>query len=83
SPRVPHGGGEGVSSQRRRVDLSCTCPLSSAAKAGNRKLETVTRLHNEAWSAGAAAPSSVLAARYTRISPRIWRAGERLFQALV
>ncbi|CAI9592829.1 unnamed protein product, partial [Staurois parvus] len=59
SPRVPRGGREGVSSQRRRADLSCTCPLSGAAKARNRKLETGTRLHNEAWSAGAAAPSII------------------------
>ncbi|CAI9557654.1 unnamed protein product, partial [Staurois parvus] len=72
--RVPRSSGEGVSSQRRRADLSCTCPLSGTSKAGNQKLETGTRLHNEAWSAGAAAPSSVLAARHTRISPRIWRA---------
>ncbi|CAI9583551.1 unnamed protein product, partial [Staurois parvus] len=28
-------------------------------------------------------PSSVLAARHTRISPRIWRAGGQLFLALV
>ncbi|CAI9587307.1 unnamed protein product [Staurois parvus] len=36
----PLGGEEGVSSQRRRADLSCTCPLSGwgAAEAGNRKL---------------------------------------------
>ncbi|CAI9604397.1 unnamed protein product, partial [Staurois parvus] len=61
SPRVPRCGGEGVSSQQRRADLSCTCPLSGAAKAGNRKLETRTRLHNEAWSAGAAAPSIICA----------------------
>ncbi|CAI9539502.1 unnamed protein product [Staurois parvus] len=32
----PRGGGEGVSSQRRRADLSCSCPLSgSAEEAGN------------------------------------------------
>ncbi|CAI9549242.1 unnamed protein product, partial [Staurois parvus] len=61
SPRVPPGGGEGNSSQRRRADLSCTCPLSGAAKARNQKLETGTRLHNEAWSAGAAAPSIICA----------------------
>ncbi|CAI9613436.1 unnamed protein product, partial [Staurois parvus] len=59
--QVLRGSGEGVSSQRRRADLSCTCPLSGAAKAGNRKLETGTRLHNEAWSAGAAAPSIICA----------------------
>ncbi|CAI9551706.1 unnamed protein product, partial [Staurois parvus] len=38
-------------------------PLSGAAKARNRKLETGTRLHNEAWSAGAAAPSIICARR--------------------
>ncbi|CAI9560244.1 unnamed protein product, partial [Staurois parvus] len=82
SPRVPCGGGEGVSSQRSRADLSCTCPLSGTAKARNRKLETGTRLHNEAWSTGAAAPS-IICACHSRISPRIWRAGERLFQSLI
>ncbi|CAI9611198.1 unnamed protein product, partial [Staurois parvus] len=31
-----------------------TCPLGGgAAEAGNRKLSTGTRLHNEAWMAGA------------------------------
>ncbi|CAI9622907.1 unnamed protein product, partial [Staurois parvus] len=75
----PHGGGEGVSSQRRRADLSCTCPLSGGAEeARNRNSETGNRLHNEAWSA--AAPSSVLAAREFLLT-----FGERaseLFQAL-
>ncbi|CAI9572369.1 unnamed protein product [Staurois parvus] len=39
SPRVPRGSREGVSCQRRRADLSCTCPLGGGvAEAGNRKL---------------------------------------------
>ncbi|CAI9570786.1 unnamed protein product, partial [Staurois parvus] len=63
--RVPRGGGEGVSSQRRRADLSCTCLLSGTAKARKRKLETGTRLHNEAWSAGAASPSIMCAHRHS------------------
>ncbi|CAI9552756.1 unnamed protein product [Staurois parvus] len=39
SPRVPRGGGEGVSSQQRRADLSCTCPhRRRCRRSGNRKL---------------------------------------------
>ncbi|CAI9541707.1 unnamed protein product, partial [Staurois parvus] len=68
-------------SAEERTDLSCTCPLSGAAKAGNQKLETGTRLHNEAWSAGAPAPS-IICARRTGIFPRIWQVGEWLFSSL-
>ncbi|CAI9594059.1 unnamed protein product, partial [Staurois parvus] len=54
---------ERVSPLRGGADLSCTCPLSGAAKAGNWTLETGTRLHNEAWSTGGAASSIICARR--------------------
>ncbi|CAI9551985.1 unnamed protein product, partial [Staurois parvus] len=68
SPRVPCSSGEGVSSQQRRADLCCTCPLSGAAKAGNRKLDGKTEL-GFTMRLGVQVqllhPSSVLAARHS------------------